>query len=163
MIHVTCSVPVNEEGQPVVTRDDLWKSLVLKANNALPFVPAMSHCEIVERLDEHTFDREIELFGERQVERVSLYPESRVVFTRVAGSVLGTIVNDIEDTPEGLRLRFSFALVVEGVQSGSEEERVYADNTVEVYFAAARGTLAAVRRMTRDKVSPDAGEAGGGR
>src|SRR5260370_12636414 len=67
-------------------------------------------------------DRDIDFRGERFTERITLEQPHRVTFPRIAGPVLGTIVNEIEgganeiEGPEDdLRLRFSFALVVEGV------------------------------------------------
>ena len=49
MIEVSKRIPVNEPGQPTLTRSDVWKGLVMKANNALPFVPAMTHCNVLQR------------------------------------------------------------------------------------------------------------------
>ena len=40
MIFVTHDLPVNVPGEPVLGRSDVWDGLVLKANNALPFVPS---------------------------------------------------------------------------------------------------------------------------
>ena len=40
MIFVSHQLPVNVEGQPRLDRAALWDGLVMKANNALPFVPA---------------------------------------------------------------------------------------------------------------------------
>jgi hypothetical protein len=149
MIFVTHSVPVNEPGEPVLDRTAVWDGLVLKANNALPFVPSMTHCEVTDRIDELTFDRDIELFGERYSERISLQPQRRVVFTRIKGPVLGTIVNDIEQVDSELFLRFSFALVLESAESGSPAETAYADETTSAYVAAVGATLTAMRRVAR--------------
>jgi Domain of unknown function (DUF1857) len=44
-----------------VTRDDLWRGLVAKAGNALPFVAAMSRCEV---LEQNVFDRSISFRGQ---------------------------------------------------------------------------------------------------
>jgi hypothetical protein len=54
MIHIDETVSVNEgrtPDEPSVSPAQLWKGLVLKAENALPFVAAMTHCEILERTD----------------------------------------------------------------------------------------------------------------
>jgi hypothetical protein len=149
MIYVTHSLPVNDPGEPTLDRAAVWEGLVMKANNALPFVPAMTHCEVTARLDDETFDREIELFGDRYSERITLQPQRRVVFTRISGPVLGTIANDIEEVEGALYLRFSFALVLEGAQSGSLEESAYADETTSQYVAAVGATLEAMRRVAR--------------
>ncbi|MFE3029984.1 SRPBCC family protein [Nocardia tengchongensis] len=149
MIYVTHRLPVNEPGEPTLDRAAVWRGLVMKANNALPFVPVMTHCEVTTRIDDETFEREIELFGDRYTERVALQPQRRVVFTRIAGPVLGTITNDVGEDAEGLFLRFSFALVLEGAPSGSPEELAYADETTTHYIAAVSATLTAMRRVAR--------------
>jgi Domain of unknown function (DUF1857) len=150
MIYVTNAVPVNEPDEPTLTRADVWAGLVKKADNALPFVPAMTHCEVLERRAENEFDREIEFRGQRFVERITLEPESRVTFTRLEGKVLGTIANEIEEDEGGeLSLRFSFALVLKGVVPGSAEEAEYAEGMKGDYLKAVEATLAAIRRVAR--------------
>ena len=114
MIEVSKRIPVNEPGQPTLTRSDVWKGLVMKANNALPFVPAMTHCHVLQRESDSVFVREIEFRGERCRERITLTPEQRVKFERLDGSVLGTILNLIEEDQDGLGLRFSFSLKLAG-------------------------------------------------
>jgi Domain of unknown function (DUF1857) len=150
MIYVTNAIPVNEPGEPALTRTDVWAGLVMKADNALPFVPAMTHCEVLERRGESEFDREIEFRGQRFVERITLEPETRVTFTRLEGEVLGTIANEIEEDEGGeLSLRFSFALVVKGVSPGSSEEAEYAEGMKGDYLKAVEATRSAIRRVAR--------------
>ena len=96
MIFVTHELPVNAPGQPVLDCPAVWDGLVLKANNALPFVPSMTFCEVVARYGDTVFDRDIDFRGERFTERITLEAPHRVVFTRIAGPVLGTIANEIE-------------------------------------------------------------------
>ena len=148
MIYVTNAIAVNEAGEPKLTRADVWAGLERKANNALPFVPAMTECEVIERRGEREFDREIEFRGQRFVERIRLEPERRVTFTRIAGDVLGTIANEIEEDEAGaLSLRFSFALVLKGVAPGSAEEATYAEGMKVDYLKAVEATLTAIRRV----------------
>jgi len=149
MIYVTNAIPVNAEGEPELTRSDVWSGLVMKADNALPFVPAMTLCEVLERRGEHEFDRDIEFRGQRFTERITLEPESRVTFTRIAGDVLGTIANEIEERDGELFLRFSFALVLKGVAPGSAEEADYAEGMKGDYLKAVEATLGAIRRVAR--------------
>jgi hypothetical protein len=78
-----------------------------------------------------------------------------VVFTRIAGLVLGTIANEIEGADDDLRLRFSFALVVAGVAGGSTAEREYAESMTGDYLKAVAATLNAMRRLAED---PAAGQ-----
>ena len=118
MIYVTHQLPANAPGHPHLDRAAVWDGLVLKANNALPFVPSMTFCEVIARHSDTVFDRDIDFRGQRFTERITLEAPHRVVFTRIAGPVLGTIANEIEGSDDDLRLRFSFALVVLGVEGG---------------------------------------------
>jgi hypothetical protein len=142
MIFVTHDLPVNVPGEPHLGRADVWDGLVLKANNALPFVPSMTFCEVTSRLSDTVFDRDIEFRGERFTERITMEEPHRVTFTRIAGPVLGAIANEIEG---------SFALVVTGVEGGSSREQEYADSMTGDYLKAVAATLGAMRRIAADK------------
>ena len=151
MIYVSHQLPVNAPGEPRLDRAAVWNGLVLKANNALPFVPSMTFCEVVARYDDTVFDRDIDFRGQRFTERITLEAPHRVVFTRIAGPVLGTIANEIEGKDGDLRLRFSFALVVSGVEGGSSGEQEYADSMTGDYLKAVAATLTAMRRLAEQK------------
>jgi len=154
MIFVTHQLPVNVPGQPKLDRAAVWDGLVLKANNALPFVPSMTFCEVTQRYGDAIFDRDIDFRGDRFTERITLEAPYRVTFTRIAGPVLGTIANEIESTDDGdLALRFSFALVVTGVAGGSAEEQAYADSMTGDYLQAVAATLNAMRRLAEAAVT----------
>ena len=147
MIDMTRAIPVNQPGQPKLTRAKVWRGLTMKANNALPFVPAITECEVIERRSELQFVREISLRGERMRELITMEPEVRVTFERLSGSVLGTILNEIEDNAAGeLDLRFSYHLTLTGAAAGSEEERAYAKSMENDYMKAVEATLAAMRK-----------------
>ncbi len=149
MIFVTHQLPVNADGEPHLDRAAVWDGLVLKANNALPFVPSMTYCEVTQRHGDTVFDRDIDFRGQRFTERITLEHPHRVTFTRIVGPVLGTIANEIEGPEDDLKLRFSFALVVEGVEGGSAEEREYADSMTGDYLKAVAATLNAMRRLAQ--------------
>lgn len=147
MIYVSHSLAVNEGDGPDLDSDAVWHGLFLKANNALPFVPSMTHCEVINRISDDCFDREIVFRGQSFTERVTLDAPHRVVFTRTAGPVLGTIANEIETADGDLRLRFSFALNLIGVKPGVAAESDYADSMTDDYLKAVETTLAAMRRI----------------
>jgi len=147
MIKVSRRIAVNEPGQPELTRRDVWQGLVMKADNALPFVPAMTYCQVLNRETDKVFVREIEFRGERCRERITLMPQDRVRFERLDGSVLGTILNDIEEDADGLGLRFSFELKLEGVPDGSPAEIEYGQVVEKDYLRAVDATLAAIRKL----------------
>jgi hypothetical protein len=154
MIFVSHALPVNVPDEPRLTPANVWDGLVLKANNALPFVPAMTFCEVTRRHSDTVFDRDIDFRGQRFTERITLEAPHRVTFTRIAGPVLGTIANEIQSTDDDLALRFSFALVVMGVAGGSAEEQAYADSMTGDYLKAVAATLNAMRRLAEGAEVP---------
>ena len=157
MIFVSHALPVNVPGEPHLDRANVWDGLILKAYNALPFVPSMTYCEVTQRHSNMVFDRDIDFRGQRFTERITLEPPHRVTFTRIAGPVLGTIANEIVGGPDDLdplALRFSFALVVVGVLGGSAEEEAYADSMTGDYLKAVEATLNAMRRLASERGVP---------
>jgi hypothetical protein len=153
MIFVSHALPVNVPDEPRLTPANVWDGLVLKANNALPFVPSMTYCEVTRRHSDTVFDRDIDFRGQRFTERITLEAPHRVIFTRIAGPVLGTIANEVEGEDDDLALRFSFALVVMGVAGGSAEEQAYADSMTGDYLKAVAATLNAMRRLAEAAVA----------
>ena len=160
MISLSRAVPVNPPDASIqLTRDDVWRGLELKARDALPFVKSMNRCEVVES-DANTLLRNIEINGEPFQERVTLTPKAHVEFVRTKGRILGTITNDIEEDADGeLLLRFGFNLEVEGVESGSAQEREIEDTMKSGYLEAVDATLAAVRRLVTEGDSRIAADA----
>jgi hypothetical protein len=153
MIEVSRRIPVNQPGQPVLTRQDVWQGLVMKADNALPFVPAMTHCQVLSRESPTVFVREIEFRGERCRERITLTPQQMVKFERLDGSVLGTIFNHIDEDKDGLALRFAFGLKLAGEADGSPAEVEYGKVVEKDYLKAVDATLAAIRQWKLARTS----------
>ncbi|HET8842102.1 MAG TPA: SRPBCC family protein [Ktedonobacteraceae bacterium] len=153
MFTLTRSIPVNDRNNsdlPVLNRDQVWKGLELKAENALPFVPQITQCNTIERGDNYLV-RDIVLRGEPMRERVTFYPKQKVQFDRLSGSTPGTIKNEIEEDSSGeLSLRFTFALEREGITPGSPEEQAYATQIEGDYLGAVQATLTAIRRWVKE-------------
>ncbi|HEX7841241.1 MAG TPA: SRPBCC family protein [Kofleriaceae bacterium] len=149
MIKLARSLPVNPPGTThPVTRADVWRGLALKADNALPFVPSITYCKVLERDSPTRFVREIEFRGDRMIERVTLDPETEVTFERLSGPVLGTIRNVIEEDASGeLSLRFEFELELRGAAAGSPAELAHAAAMENAYLGAVDATLAAIRKL----------------
>ena len=152
MIYVSKEVAANEavqSGHPKLSRSDIWKGLVMKAENALPFVPGMAKCSIVERKP-NGLVRDIIFRGEDARERITLYPEKKVVFVRESGNIDGFIVNEVLGGDDDLRLRFSFALQLVDAPSDSPEEREFRQIMERDYLKAVDATLGAIRQMVAD-------------
>jgi hypothetical protein len=152
MIYVSKEVAANESvpsGHPKLIRNDIWKGLVMKAENALPFVPGMAKCNIVKRLPNGLI-RDIIFRGEDARERITFYPERKVVFVRESGNVDGFIVNEVLGDDDNLRLRFSFALQLVDAPSDSPEEAEFRQIMERDYVKAVDATLGAIRQMAAD-------------
>jgi Domain of unknown function (DUF1857) len=156
VIELSHSVLVNDRGDPQVpalTRDDVWDGLVMKAENALPFVPKMDKCDVVEQRENFIL-RDIRFAGDDLREAVTLTPKTSVEFRRVQGRVLGVITNEIlENSDRELELKFSFALEIEGAVPGSREERDYEASMRDAYRGAVVATLGAIRRIAMQRAS----------
>ncbi|QQZ14617.1 MULTISPECIES: SRPBCC family protein [Rhodococcus] len=145
MIEVSKTLAVNTPDTVDITVDELWDGLVMKAENPLPFVPAITACTVTDRFDGGLV-REIVLGGETVREVVTLYPQRRVHFVRTHGSAKGTIDNEIEFAEDGnLQLTFTFRIMLDGVESGSAAETEFAERMEADYLAAVATTLDAVR------------------
>jgi len=152
------TIPVNEPGKVLLSRHEVWSGLMMKAQNALPYVPQMQKCDVVEQGDGWLL-RDILFNNTPSRERVTFEPQRRVIFDRVGGSDLGRIENVIgEDAQGNLTLTFSFGLTRAGVPEGSEAERAHFAPMEGAYLGAVAATLAAVRRTVeeqgRDKMTP---------
>ncbi len=153
MFTMTRSVPVNDRNNPdlpILNRSQVWRGLVLKAENALPFVPKMTECNTFER-GENYLVRDIVFRGDPARERVTFYPEKKVLFERLSGNTLGTIQNEIEeDDKKNLSLRFTFSLEKEGILPNSPQEQEYAKQMEGDYLGAVQATLDAIRKWVKE-------------
>jgi len=151
MYQLSRTVPVNEPKKSFLSRHDVWTGLLMKANNALPYVPEMKKCDVVEQGDGWLV-RDIMLKDVPLREKVTFEPENRVIFERIRGSELGRIENIIgEDEQGNLTLTFAFGLKKEGVPEGSEAEKAHFAPMESAYLNAVASTLAAVRRTVDEK------------
>lgn len=151
MYQLSRTVPVNEPGKVYLSRHDVWTGLMMKARNALPYVPQMQKCEVVEQGPGWLL-RDIMLNNVPMRERVSFEPENRVIFDRVGGIELGRIENIIgEDDKGNLTLTFAFGLTKQGIPEGSDAERAHFGPMEGAYMGAVAATLGAVRRTVTDQ------------
>jgi Domain of unknown function (DUF1857) len=150
MVRAARTIKINgNPAEPPLTRGLVWRGLVMKAENPMPFVPVISSCRVVERSDNGLI-REIVDRGDPITERVTFLPERMVQFERLSGRVLGTILNEIiEDDDGDLALRFTFNLTIDGVSDSSAAERQFANEMESGYLTAVAATLKAVRQLAK--------------
>jgi Domain of unknown function (DUF1857) len=157
MVQASRTIKVNTDPrEPKLTRDLVWRGLMMKAENPLPFVPVITACRIVERQGENRFIREIVDKGDTITEVVTFHPQRIVKFERTSGRVLGTILNEIVEEDGELALKFTFTLAVEGIPPGSAAERDFASQMEEGYLMAVAATLNAMRNLAKENVLPAA-------
>jgi hypothetical protein len=151
VVHASRTIKVNDDPrQPPLPRSLVWRGLVMKAENPLPFVPVISSCKVLERRADGIV-REIVDKGDTITEVVTFHPERVVKFERTSGRVLGTILNEIiEDNDGDLALKFTFTLSVDGIAAGSAEEQDFASQMEDGYLMAVRATLKAMRQLAKD-------------
>jgi hypothetical protein len=152
MVQASRTIKVNEDPREArLDRSLVWRGLVMKAENPLPFVPVISSCNVIERRADGLV-REIVDKGDSIREIVTFYPERMVKFERTSGRVLGTILNEIiEDADGDLALKFTFTLTIENVAADSAEEKQLAAQMEGGYLMAVRGTLKAMRTLAAEQ------------
>ena len=139
------AIQINPPGaEPQLSVQDVWCGLVMKAENALPFVPGMARCDVIERGDDWLL-RVVEFAGNEFEERITLRSPVQVHFERVGGG--GFIENTISSSDMGLLLTFTFGLFFPGTEPGSDEERAEGEGMEDAYVGAVEATLKRVREM----------------
>ena len=145
MFTLSYAIPVNPPGaEPELTREQIWRGLEMKAENALPFVKGMTRCEVIERHD-NIIVREVTFAGDSHRERITLRAPVQVHFERVGEG--GFIENTVSDSEMGLQLAFTFGLEFPGTEPGSPEEHAKGEGMRGAYIGAVEATLGRVRQM----------------
>lgn len=152
MFSVDKTVPVNanlKPGDPVLTRDEIWEGLLMKAYDAKPFVHLMTTCEVTREFP-GGIERDIIFRGMDLTERILFHPKTKVEFLRTRGIEMGTITNEIvEDADGALQLRFAFSLERADMKAGSAEEREFAAAYAQGYLVSVQKTIDAIRELVR--------------
>jgi len=151
MIYSTATVPVNPQGEPSLTREQIWKGLELKARDARLFLPPglCTRCDVTEE-SATNFVREATIAGADLREIITLEPQRKVTFFQATGPREGAIINEVfEDEAGALQLKFYCYLGLRDRQPGGPEEQAEqaqfdSDNG---YRAALLSTLKRTRAM----------------
>lgn len=155
MIYSTATVPVNPEGERPLTRDQLWKGLVLKARDARLFLPpgACTKCDVVAEGKEFIV-REATVLGRDVSELITFEPQTKVSFHQLKGPREGVVVNEVLEGGDGsLHLKFYCLLGLRNAEPGGEQERqeqAMLDSEERGYKRALLSTLARTRALVQE-------------
>ncbi|MBR0811240.1 DUF1857 family protein [Bradyrhizobium diazoefficiens] len=154
MIYSTATVPVNRQGETLLTRAQVWQGLVLKARDARLFLPPdlCTRCEVVEESATHIV-REATIAGSDLREIITFEPERKVTFFQATGPREGAIINELfEDEAGGLQLRFYCYTGLRGKKPfGPEEQAEQAQfDSDQGYKAALLSTLKRTRELVME-------------
>jgi hypothetical protein len=148
MYTLSVAVDVNPAGvMPRLSQEQVWRGLVMKAENAVLFVPRMQSCTVLQRWSDGLL-REVVNDGNRFREKITFSPPVEVLFERVdTEDNAGWITNVISESEHGLLLTFTFAVNLPGTTPGTPEERAKGEVMKDSYVGAVKATLARVRQL----------------
>ena len=148
-------IQINDPLNPLIdslSREQLWRGLVYRAENPIPFVLGLDTCRIVMRT-QSTLRRELH-FGTLTVrDRVRLDPMHRVRYETEAGGGLpaSSLVMTIEDHgQEQLAVRFEYQTL--RLESDAPDAEFYNGFLRQAYVAADIDTIRTIRRLIVEHV-----------
>ena len=146
-------IQINDPFNPLIdplSREQLWRGLVLRAENPLLFVLALDRFEIVER-GENSLTRVLHFGKLRLRDRVSFRPMTQIYYEiEAAGDApAGILVMTIEEPePDQLFLRFDYETLHGGATAPLEE--FYSSLAKQAYIEADIDTVITIRRLAAD-------------
>jgi hypothetical protein len=148
-------IQINDPLNPLIdplSREQLWRGLVYRAENPLPFVLGLDECRIVVR-SESSLRRELR-FGSLTVkDRVTLEPMTRVRYETEAGGGLpaSSLVMTIEEHGEAeLAVRFEYE--TRRPEGDAPAEAYYNAFLKKAYVEADIDTIRTIRRLVVEHV-----------
>ena len=146
-------IQINDPLNPLIdslSREQLWRGLVLRAENPLLFVMALDRFEIVERGD-NALVRVLHFGSLCLRDRVSFSPMQQVRYeVEAAGDTpAASLVMTIEEPePEQLFVRFDYETLPGGAAAPMDE--FYSSFAKQAYLEADIDTIGTIRRLAQE-------------
>jgi hypothetical protein len=145
-------IQINDPLNPLIdplSREQLWRGLVLRAENPLLFVLGLDSFEVVERWENEL--RRVLRFGSLRLrDRVSFSPMRQVCYAiEAAGeSPAATLAMTIEEPMAGqLFVRFDYETLSAGTTESPDE--LYSSFAKQAYVEADIDTISTIRRLAQ--------------
>ncbi|MBE0614536.1 MAG: DUF1857 family protein [Burkholderiales bacterium] len=150
-------IQINDPFNPLIdplSREQLWRGLVLRAENPSLFVLALDGYEILERGPD-TLARVLHFGSLRLRDRVSFAPMDQVRYEIEASqdSPAGTLVMSIEEPEPGqLFVRFDYETMQGGATASPDD--LYSSLAKKAYVEADIDTIRTIRRLAAEPDAP---------
>jgi hypothetical protein len=150
-------IQINDPFNPLIdplSREQLWRGLVLRAEEPLLFVLALDRFEIVERGD-NTLARVLHFGSLSLRDRVYFSPMNQVRYEieAVADSPAASLVMTIEEPEAGqLFVRFDYETMRDGATESLDA--LYSSFAKQAYVEADIDTISTIRRLAAEPGAP---------
>lgn len=143
-------IQINDPQNPLVvslTRDDLWRGLLHRVEDAVPFLPGLEACRIVERHSDHLL-RELDFGAALIRDRVTLLAEQWVRFEILPSEqhAGGALTISIEE-PEAGQLFLRFAYATSLGQGNDPDELAYIEYIKSAYHQSDVDCVRVIRTL----------------
>ncbi len=158
-VTIAWTVPVNSGATPEYEQLDargLWRQLLAKAENPVPYLPAITECTVLDRFS-GGFTRSIVRDGRTVFQRVEVEPGESVLYRQPRDPEIKAIGNRIDRTEDGaLALTISVELAPAGIERAVRESRFL--EAADAYFTdALRAVIDEIRAARPVLDGPSAG------
>ncbi|PIG84462.1 hypothetical protein AARAC_002308 [Aspergillus arachidicola] len=160
-LNIAYTEPVNNSSDPsipVLTQEQVWNGLKLKARHPQDFIPSLDDSRILEERDDGSYIvreahvaaslHESPMAGKWSREECQLHAPVRTYFTLPGGSVVENIVSIGHD--QNLYLTFTYEWKLADIEPGTSEAKKAKDEHMRIAISSVQGTIRALRRMAEE-------------
>ncbi|KNG80591.1 hypothetical protein ANOM_011002 [Aspergillus nomiae NRRL 13137] len=161
-LNIAYTEPVNNTSDPsipVLTQEQVWNGLKLKARRPQDFIPSLDDSRILEEREDGTYIireahvaanlRESPMAGKWTREECKLHAPVRTYFTLPGGSSVENIVSIGHD--QNLYLTFTYEWKLTDIEPGTNEAQKAKEDHMRIAISSVQGTIRALRRMAEER------------